>query len=272
MTGKKMNTRDEKQLDLLKRQERILARRSARIDQTHRGFGKIAHACKPFVFVFGIALLLVTLLIFISILLTLIDKITNSCGVKCGFFAKYPEVKNPIDLLLWHLAPYFPMDYVVLGSLIAYIFFCTLSGIVKIGVRFLWVHLYSIKPRQTAPQGLLLTAILLMLALLVLNMEILTLAPQYASYGTQDYEAWNNVTNTTKTEPCSITAPIENCTMTQIGILVGRIQLGTSFFGNIYFYAMWVFIAAFLIGSVVTCIQRKSSNIDQDVDSDEDVA
>lgn len=267
MTGKKMSSRDEKQFDLLKRQEKILARRSTRIDQSQKGFGKIAHACKPFVFVFGILLFLVTLLIFVSIVLTLVDKITNSCGAHCGFFAKYPKVPNPIDLLLWHLRDFFPMDYIVLGSLIAYIFFCTLSGIAKIGVRFLWVHLYSIKPRQTAPQGLLLTAILLMLALLVLNMEILTLAPQYASFGSQ---TWTNTTSNQTDLHCDITSPPDNCTMTQIGVFVARIQLGTSFFGNIYFYMMWIFVAAFIIGAIVTCVMRKQSNIDQGEESDEE--
>jgi len=267
MTGKKMSAKDEKQLDLLKRQEKMLARRNQQIAVSARGCAKIANACKPFVFIFGIILFLVSVLIFVSILLTLIDKVTNSCGVKCGFFAQYPEISNPVDLLLWHLAPYFPMDYVVLGSLIGYIFFCTLNGVVKIGVRFLWVHLYDIKPRRTPPQGLLLTAIILMLALLVLNMEILTVAPRYASYGTQTYLPENS----TELAPCSNTAPPANCTMTQIGTFVAIIQFGTPFFGNVYYYAMWVFIVAFLIGSIVNCVRRKSSNLDeQNSDDDEE--
>lgn len=277
MTGKKMNDRDEKQLDLLSRQEKILASRSSRIDDSQKGFAKVLHVCKPFVFVFGIFLTLVTLLIIVSILLTQIDKIANSCGVKCGFFASYPKIPNPIDLLLWHLAPYFPLDFIVFGSLITYIFFCTLNGVVRIGVRFLWVHLYKIRARQTPPQGLLLTAVILMLALLVLNIEILTLAPRYATFGTQTYLDANN----TK-QPCSIATPLlinttsglinvgTNCTMTQIGIFVATIEAGTSFFGNLYFYAMWIFLATFIIGSIVTCVRRKASNIEENDESDDD--
>lgn len=264
MTGKRMSSRDEKQLDLLKRQEKILAGRSARIETNQKGFAKILHVCKPFVFVFGIILSLVTLLIMVSIVLTLVDKVVNSCGTKCGFFAKYRKIPNPIDLVLFNLAPYFPLDYIILGSLIAYIFFCTLSGIVRIGVRFLWVHLYNIRPRQTPPQGLLLTSVILMLALLVLNIEIMTLAPSYASFGTQTY-----FLNGTET-PCSITAPIENCTMSQIGVFVSQIELGTSFFGNLFFYAMWAFVLAFLIGAVIACVRRKASNIEDQEDESDD--
>jgi len=269
MTGKKMNSRDEKQLDLLKRQERILANRSAKIDQSQSGCGKLVHACKPFVFIFGIILTLVTLLIVVSIVLSLVDKIVNTCGTKCGFFASYPKIPNPIDLLLYNLAQVFPLDYVVFGSLIAYIFFCTLNGIVRIGVRFLWVHLYNIKPRQTPPQGLLLTAIILMLALLVLNIEILTVAPRYATFGTQTY------TNGTDTNiPCTTSVlflnSTNNCTMTQIGIFVATIEAGTAFFGNVYFYAMWVFVLTFIIGAIVTCVRRKSSNIEENDESDDE--
>jgi len=53
--------------------------------------------------------------------------------------------------------------------------------------------------------------------------------------------------------------------MSQIGIFVNRILLETnvSFFGNVYYYAMWVFEVAFLIGAVVACVKRKSSNIEE---------
>jgi len=115
ITGKKMSATDERKLDLLKRQERVLAKRSERLGSTQKGFQRIISACKPFAFVFGIVFGLVTLLIIISILLTNIDKIQNSCGPACGFMAKYPKVANPIDLLLWNLAPYFPLDYIFFG-------------------------------------------------------------------------------------------------------------------------------------------------------------
>jgi len=265
MTGKKMSDKDQKKLDLLQRQERVLAKRNQRLTSQQKGFAKVVGMCKPFAFVFGILFMLISLLIIISLLLTLVDKIGNSCGAPCGFFAKYPKVPNPIDLLLWNLAPYFPLDYIALGSLILYIFFCTLSGIIRIGVRFLWVHLYNIRKRQTPPQGLLMATIILMLGLLALNMEILTLAPRYSTFGNQVYPV-----NGTLVE-CNIQAPPAHCTMTQIGVFVARIELGTAFFGSVYYFASWAFILFFFIGVVVALVKRKSSNVEEDDnDSDEE--
>jgi len=273
ITGKRLSEKDQNQLDLLKRQERVLAKRSDRLNATQQGFQRVVSACKPFSFVFGILFILVTILIIVSILLTNIDKIKNSCGAPCGFVTKYPEISNPIDLMLWNLAPYFPLDYVALGSIILYVFFSTLSGVIRIGIRFLWVHLFTIKPRQTPPQGLLLATVLLMLALLALNVEILTLAPRYASYGSQVYLDTNVTGNATAVlTQCSITAPPSLCTMTQIGSLMSRIQAGTAFFGVVYYVATWVFLAAFLVGVIVSLVKKKSSNIETEAnDSDEEV-
>jgi len=258
MTGKKMTDKDQRKLDLLKRQEKVLAKRNQRLVSQQQGFAKVVNMCKPFSFVFGILFMLISLLIIISLLLTLVDKISNSCGAPCGFFAKYPKVPNPIDLLLWNLAPYFPMDYIALGSLILYIFFCTLSGIIRIGVRFLWVHLYNIRKRQTPPQGLLMAAIILMLGLLALNMEILTLAPRYSTFGNQVYAVNGTIAE------CNINADPSQCTMTQIGVFVARIEMGTAFFGNVYYFATWAFVLAFFIGVIVSLVKRKSSNTEDD--------
>jgi ABC-type uncharacterized transport system fused permease/ATPase subunit len=35
---------------------------------------------------------------------------------------------------------YFPLDYILMVALLAYFFFATVSGIVKIGIRFLWIN------------------------------------------------------------------------------------------------------------------------------------
>jgi LMBR1 domain-containing protein 1 len=47
---------------------------------------------------------------------------------------------------------YFPMDYIVVGLVVMYIFFTTLSGVTSIGIRALWILLYRIKARATRPR------------------------------------------------------------------------------------------------------------------------
>jgi len=266
--GKKLSRKDEDQLNLLARQERVLARRGQRLEASSSGWRKLWMACKPFMFIFGIVFILVSLLIITSITLTNVDKVTHGgslCGSKCGFLLAYPQLANPLDIVLTATSKYFPIDYVIIGSLILYIFFCTLSGIIKIGIRFLWVHMYNIRRGSTAPQGLLVAAIILMFSMLSLNMEITTLAPQYANWGSQ---VWKNGTEVHK---CSLNAPQGACTITQIGFFVSTISVRTSFFGVIFYYATWLFIAFFVIGSVIAVIKSKPSNVEQrDSDSDED--
>lgn len=80
-------------------------------------------------------------------------------------------------------------------AIIIYFFLATMTGIIQIGVRFLWVTLYRIKRGSTAPQGLLFSAILLTFGLLALNYSITSVvAPGYAHFGSQVYvcNAHNN--------------------------------------------------------------------------------
>lgn len=64
----------------------------------------------------------------------------------------------------------------------------TVSGLIHIGIRFLWITLFKIRKHGTSPQGLLVTAILLTLSLLGLNYTVTTtVAPGYAHFGSQVY-------------------------------------------------------------------------------------
>lgn len=69
-----------------------------------------------------------------------------------------------------------------------------MTGIIQIGVRFLWVTLYRIKRNSTAPQGLLFSSMLLIFGLLAVNYTITSVvAPGYAHFGSQVYVSNNNL-------------------------------------------------------------------------------
>jgi len=268
--GKKMSKTDEAKLRALERRETALSRQGERLQQTQSGWRHVVAILRPFFFIFGIVFFLLTLLIMVSVVLTNVDKAMNSdnlCGSSCGFVLAYPQIMNPLDSLLTLLSKYFPIDYIVFGALVMYIFFASLSGVVQIGIRFLWINLYKIHKGASPPQGLLLAAVVLMLCILTLNMEVTTIAPQYANFGNQVF--YNTTSN--QTEPCNFNAPSGNCTMTQIGEFVNRILLRTNFFGVVYFYATWIFVATFLIGIVIAGCRARSSNLERrENDSDED--
>ncbi|GAM17934.1 hypothetical protein SAMD00019534_011090 [Acytostelium subglobosum LB1] len=268
-SGKAMSANEEQTLSLLKSKERVLQKHSSRLDASNSGIRKILVVVRPFTFIFGFIFLLISLLLIISIVLSIIDKLSSSvCGAACGFLTDYPKLKNPIDLMLSASAPYFPLDYILLGLLILYVYIATLSGIVKIGIRFLWIKLYEFTPSRTAPQALLIASVILMLSNLCLNIQIVQLAPQYAMFGTQ---VWYNVTSNA-IESCTINAPPSACVMTQIGLLISRVEMGTSFFGVIFYYATWGIVAAFIIGSIISIIRKPKSNIvAYGDDSDEEI-
>jgi len=53
---------------------------------------------------------------------------------------------------------------------------------------------------------------------------------------------------------------------------VNTISVRLSFFGVIFYYASWVFIATWLIGLFIALFKRKASNVEsRDSDSDSDV-
>ncbi|EGC30922.1 hypothetical protein DICPUDRAFT_58029 [Dictyostelium purpureum] len=255
-SGKSLTEKEQSHLSLLKGKERALEKRSDRLDKADRGIKKVLVIFRPFAFIFGFIFILLSFLIVISLVLAIIDKISSSvCGSACGFLSTYPKLKNPFDIVLLDLAPYFPLDYILLGGLILYIYVCALSGITRIGIRFLWINMFEFSYRKTFPQGLLIASVLLMLSNLCLNMQIVQLAPRYVMYGTQQFF---NATSAAL-EPCNISAPQGACVMSQIGSLTSRIQLGTSFFGIIFYYATWVIIGFFLVGLVVSIFKKAPS-------------
>jgi len=203
----------------------------------------------------------------IAFILTSIDKFLHSqCGFSCGYTLTSPmKWLNPIDTFLVIIAQWFPLDYILLGLIVTYFYFATLDGIIHIGIRFLWILLYKIRAGASKPQGLLIATSFLMFSLLALNMEIMTLAPQYISYGSQTYTDGSG-----NTQQCNLSASVGNCTMTQIGTIVNRISMKLSFFGVVFYFATWVFIVIFFIGAAIAIFRSRQSNVEE-IGSDSDV-
>ena len=125
--------------------------------------------------------------------------------------------------------------------------------------------MYSRRKRASAPQGLLAAAIITMLCILALNFELLTLAPQYTSFGSQTF--FNSTTKVIS--PCSIQFPVKNCTMTQIASLVNRVSISMTFFSVVFYFGTWAFIGFWVIGLIFSICRKRKSVIDN-TDSDEE--
>jgi LMBR1 domain-containing protein 1 len=263
--GAVMTRRDEASLSLLKDKERKLQGHAQHLNSAGKGCSRLYGCLRPFFFLFGFFFFIVTVILLVSMVLTNIDKLLNSeCGFSCGYVLTNPKRWNPLDALLVVISKYFPMDYVVVGLVVMYIFFTTLSGVTSIGIRALWILLYRIKARATRPQGLLLATLIMMLSLVAFNLEILTLFPQYASYGSQTYKDEAGAEH-----DCSLAAPTELCKMTAIGTMIHRIFMRMPFFGVICYFATWVFIAFASLSLIIAALRSRQSNLNP-VDEDPD--
>lgn len=274
-----LEAHDYRTLENLNDEERILVRRLNGIEQDkHTFIQRAIKVLRPFKVLIGLILLTCTILIVFSLFMTIIDKITFSvCGRKCGYIISQSRLVNPVNFIFVHLQKLFPLDYIFMLGIIIYFFLATMTGIIQIGVRFLWVTLYRIKRNSTAPQGLLFSSMLLIFGLLAVNYTITSVvAPGYAHFGSQVYcnhtEGGRRdcTYEVDKIVPCDIYAPPEICTPTVSSTLIDRITLNTPVFGLIFYYAQWLFLISFTFGFVISLFKSTKSHDTSDIEAEEE--
>lgn len=212
---------------------------------------------RPFRLLGGTILFLIALTTWVSILLTAVDKATNSiCKQRCGYILGHINVFNPINWILVESARIFPIDYIVFTFLLLLFFCSSVVGIGAIGIRFLWFRVFQIRKGHTSPQALLVTTVMLMLIVLALDYSIpMVVAPQYATWGSQTFCDRSPVlpgmrpdcSNTKDlVKPCSELAdnPAAKsvCTPSIASTFFNRVTINFPFFGAIFFWAQLVFL------------------------------
>ncbi|XP_030411539.1 probable lysosomal cobalamin transporter isoform X3 [Gopherus evgoodei] len=168
----------------------------------------------------------------------------------------------------------FPLDYILITTIIMYFIFTSMAGIRNMGIWFFWIRLYKIRRGKTRPQALLFLCMILLLIVLHTSYMIYSLAPQYVMYGSQKYLVQHNMTlvdgqpgNVTTYVPkvCDADAPKDQCTITRTYLFLHKFW----FFSAAYYFGNWAFIAVFLIGLIVSCCKGKKSVIEGEVDEDD---
>jgi len=229
-------------------------------------------ATTPLRIAVGTFFLLVSLLIITSLSLSSIDKLIHStCKTHCGWTVDSPSLPNPVDIILNALSEVFPIDYFLFALLVIYLMLCTVSALVSLGVRIIFFKLHDVRKAHTMPNALLLGCWFLMFIALSMNMEILTLSPQYTAFGSQFYYPISNGTffnsTTNETIIIQVTGPKTKCSVTvidtvpgmcvlsQVARFVHLINIQLPFFGVILFFGNLVFIGIFFLflGREVIC-------------------
>merc|ERR1719161_1666771 len=128
----------------------------------------------------------ISILVVSSLLLTSIDRLLHSpCSWGCGYLLRERSLFNPADEIFLRLSGAFPLDFVLLGVLVLYIFSASVFGIVALGIRFLCFSMYALRSRKSLPQALLVLCNVMAHILLALCMALMTIAPNYTSFGSQ---------------------------------------------------------------------------------------
>lgn len=260
-----LSSKDRRELEALVREERTLIRRQRLVEEAQgEGRGRLIKAWvkvealfRPFKLLVGILLLLIALLIWVSMLLTAIDKAKNSvCKQHCGYILANINIFNPVNFIFVQAARVFPVDYVLFALLVLLFFSSSVVGIATIGIRFLWIRIFQIRKGHTSPQALLMATAMLMLITLALNYSLaMIVAPQYATFGPQTF--CDRTTDSVGTQPdctnhkddvkpCSEVAENPSaksvCTPSVVSTILNRITWSFPFFGGVVFWAQFVWL------------------------------
>jgi LMBR1 domain-containing protein 1 len=285
-----LSSKDRRELEALVREERTLVRRE-RLAAEASGEGqnffmrvwmKLEAVFRPLKLVGGVLLVIVTLIIFASMLITGIDKAKNSiCKHHCGYLLASINIFQPINWVLVKSSKVFPIDYVIFLLLVLLFFFASVVGLAAIGIRVLWVTIFRIRRGHTSPQALLVATVMLTLITLALNYSItMMVAPQYATFGPQTYcahpprhpgEQPDCTNHTNHIIPCSELADdaaAKNvCTPSVVSTFLNRITVNFPFFGVVDFWGQFGFLAVFLLAFVLLLFRVPKAD-DEDLEGD----
>jgi len=229
-------------------------------------FHKLEAIFRPLKLIGGLLLLLVSLIIFASMLITMIDKMANSvCGAHCGFLLGKTQIFNPINWLLITTSKIFPIDYIIYLFLVLLFFCASVLGVATIGIRFLWITLFKIRRGHTTPNAMLMATVLLTLMVLALNYSLtMIVAPNYSTFGPQTYcdrpykspdENPDCSHHHSAIRRCSERSDnlVANavCTPTVVSTFLNRISVNFPFLGIVNFWAQFAFLGIFFIVFVV---------------------
>jgi len=198
---KKMTARDRRLLRQAEEDSRVTAKAEERVAEVVGGAcGKLGACCRPFTFMFGVLFFILSLFIAICLTMTSGSKLyqikhnmndpdhdPKVWNWKTGYSKTSDTMFNPVDWIFTHAAGIFPIDYILVTLIVYYFVVATMTGVKELGVRFCHLKMYKIRANRTVPQGLLMLAFILVFVILALNVILMTLSPQYVSFGNQKY-------------------------------------------------------------------------------------
>jgi LMBR1 domain-containing protein 1 len=264
-TNTQPTRREKKELATLKRKEHALSLKSERLSEIKKDssvvLSKALSILSPFRVVIGVCCLALSWVIAAGILLVSLDKFYNSeCGFKCGYILTVNTFYNPVDSVLVELSKAFPFDFAAFVVLISYFYIASLYGVIRLGIRFLCLAIFEVRRKRTMPQGLLISAVIMMFMFLGMSLEILTIAPQYSTFGSQSISDGS---------ACSLDT-IDQCSMTNTAKIFNKISIGVPLFSGLTYWLNWVFVGVFGVGNLLGMFKSPGNAFEENYDEDDE--
>jgi len=254
--GQTIPTYDRSQLERLEQQLRLLRREHRDLDNRARTLvSRCQLLLRPFEMVFGVIFSLFGFMIFLSLMLSNVDKAINSDGIFTGYTLNNSSLPNPADLMLVYSQQIFPLDYILYSLLVIFLLACTMSGITNVGIRCFCLSLYKIRAWRTPPRGLLLTILILMFIILAQNIVMLSLVPDYTMFGNQHYSINNTVL---RCQAQNFLDDKDNCVPSRISVLMLSFHFKAWIFGAAYYWMIWVLLLSILSGSLFSIYHMRT--------------
>lgn len=144
-----LSQKEKKELTKLREDEQSIEKKINKISgllESDHILNKILSILTPFRVIIGVSFLLITLFIFVSLLVTSLDRLLHSkCGLNCGYVLDDMNFTNYLDLLLLYSSKYLHLDYLLFAIINIYVFMCSIYGFVKLGVKFFFFTVNIIK-------------------------------------------------------------------------------------------------------------------------------
>jgi len=263
---------EQSQLERLEQQARLLKREHRDLDQRAK---TVVNRCKvifrPFQMISGVILSVAGFVIFISLLLSNVDRALNSDGPTTGYNLQNTTLPNPMDLLMVLAQQIFPMDYILYTALVFFLLSTSMSGITNIGIRCFCLSLYKIRAWRTPPRGLLLAVLCLMLIILAQNLVLFSLLPDYTTFGSQHY---NHTGEILRCGDRNLPDETNSCIPSRISVLLLAFHYKAWIFGASYYWLIWILIGSVVVGSIFSLYKFRKPAIDEEaedlIDSDDE--
>ncbi|VWU50492.1 conserved membrane protein, unknown function [Hepatocystis sp. ex Piliocolobus tephrosceles] len=256
---------DKNEIVKIEKMKKILSKYNYKLQEKEKIYESWLSYVLGLVFTFriiiGIIFLTFSFTIYISLLSSIVDKFFNSiCAYNCGFVLdQINTIFNLLDSLLMFFSKFFPMDLFAIASLAIYIFCCSLYGIINVGISVFFIPIFKIKRKNTPPKTLLVVCFVFIHIILVSMMTLLTIAPNYTTYGIQKIKINDNMGYM----KCSLQTNKKGCRMSVLSVFFNKIFFGIPYLANSYFFSNWFFIIMCTFSFVYHLFFKKISYFDK---------